>query len=111
MSGHWIKLHDTRIRCDAIGSQEPWDMAWCLANLFDVESLCYRPQFFERAEAFTSEQAFEASEDGEPIYVSPEFQQQLCHEHDTLWDDYQLDCEEGCLDPHDAAVLLGWLGY
>ena len=61
--------------------------------------------------AFTSEQAFEASEDGEPIYVSPEFQQQLCHEHDTLWGDYLLDCEEGCLDPHDAAVLLGWLGY
>lgn len=41
MSGHWIKLHDTRVRVDAQASDlsDALHIARCLAQLYDVPSI------------------------------------------------------------------------
>lgn len=41
MSGWWIKLHDSRIRCDAQTDGDPIAVARALVNLYDVTSVVH----------------------------------------------------------------------
>lgn len=63
---------------------------------------------------FTAEEAFEASEDGEPIMLDRAAAFRLVvREHDGDWSYFLRDTQPGAVDfqPVDAAVALRWLGY
>ena len=49
---------------------------------------------------FTADQAIEASQDGDPIWISDDFAERICQQHGT-----SIDHRGG------AGQLLLWLGY
>lgn len=64
---------------------------------------------------FTSEEAFEAAEEGEPIMLSLQAAKRICRDHGADWyefaDEHQTDfaqMADACVPAHR---LLGWLGY
>lgn len=59
---------------------------------------------------FTAEDAFEASEDGDPIMLAHDAAARICRDHDADLADFLTDCAITATHV-DAAVLLGWLGY
>jgi hypothetical protein len=64
---------------------------------------------------FTAEDAFEASEAGDPIILTALEAANICREHGVSYEDYaKEDATEYPMLPYgevDAAKLLGWLGY
>jgi hypothetical protein len=63
---------------------------------------------------FTVEQAFEASEDQDPIMLAIGDIKNICDEHDLALSAFYdaIDCGKDMLAiPCDAAHLFGWLGY
>lgn len=61
--------------------------------------------------AWTSEDAFEASEAGEPIHCDQTTGRAICAEHGADYAEYEAYCAAAVTDPCDAAMLLSWLGY
>lgn len=58
---------------------------------------------------FTSEQAFDASDAGEPIMISRTDAVRICGDHDCGFEEFEVDT--GVAEMYDAGVLLAWLGY
>ncbi len=66
------------------------------------------------ARKFTTEEAYDASECGEPIMLAHEDVVRICGRQESadcaphlFYEEHQLNSAQ----PVDAAVLLGWLGY
>lgn len=65
-------------------------------------------------ETFTTEDAYDASECGEPIMLSQAAALRMMRQHDIPEVDQRIFFEENPSNDRsetDAAVLLGWLGY
>lgn len=64
---------------------------------------------------FTAEQAFEATENGDPIRIDEDFAIQILIDHGASIEDFYLDNHGQYLNSFDkgidSAVLLAWLGY
>ncbi len=61
---------------------------------------------------FTSEQAYQAWRDHEPILVEHGAAAKICRDHGATIDDYLTEQENGANASHyDAWSILGWLGY
>ncbi len=66
---------------------------------------------------FTAEDAFEASEYGEPIIIDGKATSRILTDHDARFVDFMADNHGTALvGPDgiigfDAALVLGWLGY
>jgi hypothetical protein len=63
---------------------------------------------------FSSDDAFQASMDGDPIILTALQAAKICRDHDVDYADYVSDAAWPKLSPLgdvDAAYLLGWLGY
>ena len=64
-------------------------------------------------ERFTSEDAFDASEEGDAIMITTKRAQQLIErEHGCSWQEFSEDQPHLAASPLiDAAQVLAWLGY
>lgn len=60
---------------------------------------------------FTAEDAYEASEEGEPILLTHAAIARICRNHDVSPEEYIQHCIDASEDSLDAATLMGWLGY
>ena len=61
---------------------------------------------------FTSEEAYEAHQYGDPIMVDHDAAAKICRDHDADMGDYVTEQENGQVHPtYDAWDILGWLGY
>ena len=58
---------------------------------------------------FTTEEAYDASECGEPIMLSRADAERIIRDHDAEGDFFAEHAGES--GAYDAAALLGWLGY
>lgn len=69
--------------------------------------------FVANPHRFTADDAFDASEAGEPILLTEGAVEEILMRHDI--DETRMDYEAWCLehqkDRMDAANLLAWLGY
>jgi len=59
---------------------------------------------------FTAEDAFDASESGEPIMLTRAAARRILNDHDADGD-FFADHAPDEAGAYDAAALLGWLGY
>lgn len=63
-------------------------------------------------ETFTTEDAYDASDCGEPIMLNAASVARMCRDHDASPGEFYDDHSD--IEPNgdvDAAILLGWLGY
>ena len=58
---------------------------------------------------FTSDEAFDASDCGEPIILNQRTCEYICHEHGVTFGEYLAEHPD--TRDIDAAQLLRWLGY
>jgi len=59
---------------------------------------------------FTADQAFEASEDGDPIMISAASAAAIIGQHQATLCEFESDRGERA-ESYDAAAVLAWLGY
>ena len=60
---------------------------------------------------FTSDQAFESSQNGNSIMIDALFAIQICKDHGADFNDYPINDSTFKDVKIDAADLLAWLGY
>ena len=61
---------------------------------------------------FTSEEAYEASQEGDPIIITAKRARRLIevdHQSPYTWEDFVA--QRGAAEKYDAWTVLAWLGY